>query len=147
MTYYLWKGMENEVAARVEYLKRVFHTCFIRCADKGDFICLKSFPFKDDGVCFVTGHNSHAHALLSNGLQEKTIVLNCCFPKQFSEFTTNHRIYFCRVDEQGFARFRRASEFATGFDILDSELLLLYSDKTDVMDKVRDAYVLIGGRK
>lgn len=147
MTYYLWKGKESEVAARVEYLKQVFHTHFIRCADVGDFVCLRSFPFKEDGVCFVTGHNTHAHSLLSKGLQEETIVLNCCFPKQFIEFTTKHRIYFCKVDERGLARFRRASEFATGFDILDSELSLLYSDKDDVMDKIRDAYTLIGGRK
>ena len=78
MTYYLWKGKENEVTARVEYLKRVFHTHFLRCADEGDFVCLKSFPFRNDGLCFVTGHTTHAHALLSNGLQGETIVLNCC---------------------------------------------------------------------
>ena len=94
MTYYLWKGKENEVMARVEYLKRVFHTHFLRCADEGDFVCLKSFPFRNDGICFVTGHNTHAHALLSNGLQGETIVLNCCFPDQFTEFAGKYRLYY-----------------------------------------------------
>jgi len=52
MTYYLCMSKEAEVSARVEYLKRVFHTLFVRCADEDDFICLKSFPFTDDGICF-----------------------------------------------------------------------------------------------
>ena len=73
--------------------------------------------------------------------------MNCCFPDQFTEFAGKYRLYFCRVDTHGFARFRRASEYGTGFDILDSELLLLYSDKADVLGKIRDAYTLMGGKK
>lgn len=147
MTYYLSRDREDEVSARVEYLYRVFHTHFLRCADVGDFICLKSFPFQDDGICFVTAHNNQAHALLSTELEAETVVLNCCFPKQFNEFTGKYRVYFCKVDEQGYARFRRASEYGTGFDILDSELLMLYSTKADVLGKVRDAYSCLGGKK
>lgn len=144
MTYYLSRDREGEVSARVEYLYRVFRTYFLRCADSGGFICLKSFPFHDDGICFVTAHNNLAHALLSNGLNAETVVLNCCFPKQFMEFTGKHRVYFCKVDERGYARFRRASEYGTGFDILDSELLMLYSKKADVLGKVQDAYSRLG---
>ena len=131
---------------RVEYLYRVFHTHFLRCADIGDFLCLKSFPFQDDGICFVTAHNNQAHALLSTELAAETVVLNSCFPKQFKDFVGKYRIYFCKVDERGYARFRSASEYGTGFDILDSELLMLYSSKVDVLGKVRDAYSFLGGK-
>lgn len=131
---------------RVEYLYRVFHTHFLRCADIGDFLCLKSFPFQDDGICFVTAHNNQAHALLSTELAAETVVLNSCFPKQFKDFVGKYRIYFCKVDERGYARFRSASEYGTGFDILDSELLMLYSSKGDVLGKVRDAYSFLGGK-
>ena len=146
MTYYLARDREDEVRARVEYLYRVFHTHFLRCADIGDFLCLKSFPFQDDGICFVTAHNNQAHALLSTELAAETVVLNSCFPKQFKNFVGKYRIYFCKVDERGCARFRSASEYGTGFDILDSELLMLYSGKVDVLGKVRDAYSLLGGK-
>ena len=147
MTYYLYRDREDELGARVEYLYRVFHTYFLRCADVGGFICLKSFPFQDDDICFITAHNTQARALLSTGLRAETLVLNCCFPKQFMRFCKKYRVYFCRVDERGFARFRSGSEYGTGFDVLDSELLLLYSGKEDVMEKIRDAYTLIGGKK
>ena len=90
MTYYLARDREDEVRARVEYLYRVFHPHFLRCADIGDFLCLKSFPFQDDGICFVTAHNNQAHALLSTGLKAETVVLNSCFPKQFKEFTEKY---------------------------------------------------------
>lgn len=146
MTYYLARDREDEVRARVEYLYRVFHTHFLRCADIGDFLCLKSFPFQDDDICFVTAHNNQAHALLSTELAAETVVLNSCFPKQFKDFVGKYRIYFCKVDERGYARFRSASEYGTGFDILDSELLMLYSSKVDVLGKVRDAYSLLGGK-
>lgn len=146
MTYYLSRDREDEVSARVEYLYRVFHTHFLRCADAGGFVCLKSFPFQDDGICFVTAHNNQAYSLLSMELDAETVVLNCCFPKQFKEFVGKYRVYFCKVDERGYARFRRAIEYGTGFDILDSELLMLYSKKADVLGKVRDAYSLLGGK-
>ena len=86
MTYYLCKSKETEVSARVEYLKRVFHTLFVRCADEAGFICLKSFPFSDDGICFVTGHNTEAHALLTRGISAKTVVLNCCDYLQTADY-------------------------------------------------------------
>lgn len=146
MTYYLSRDREDEVSARVEYLYRVFHTHFLRCADAGGFVCLKSFPFQEDGICFVTAHNNQAHSLLSMELDAETVVLNCCFPKQFKEFVGKYRVYFCKVDERGYARFRRDIEYGTGFDILDSELLMLYSKKADVLGKVRDAYSLLGGK-
>lgn len=146
MTYYLARDREDEMRVRVEYLYRVFHTHFLRCADIGDFLCLKSFPFQDDGICFVTAHNNQAHALLSTELAAETVVLNSCFPKQFKDFVGKYRIYFCKVDERGYARFRSASEYGTGFDILDSELLMLYSSKGDVLGKVRDAYSFLGGK-
>ena len=147
MTYYLCKSKETEVSARVEYLNRVFHTLFVRCADDAGFICLKSFPFSDDGICFVTGHNTDAHALLTRGVSAKTVVLNCCFPHQFTEFIDSYQLYFCRVDADGFARPRWASEYGTGFDILDSELLLLNNDKVDMMAKIQYAYNFMGGKK
>ena len=146
MTYYLARDREDEVSMRVEYLYRVFHTYFLRCADVGGFVCLKSFPFQDDGICFVTAHNYQARALLATELEAETVVLNSCFPKQFMEFVGKYRVYFCKVDERGAACFRSASEYGTGFDILDSELLMLYSSKTNVLGKVRDAYSLLGGK-
>ena len=146
MTYYLSRDREDEVSARVEYLYRVFHTHFLRCADAGGFVCLKSFPFQDDGICLVTAHNNQAQSLMSMELDAETVVLNCCFPKQFKEFVGKYSVYFCKVDVRGYARFRRAIEYGTGFDILDSELLMLYSKKADVLGKVRDAYSLLGGK-
>lgn len=147
MTYYLQKGQASEVKSRVEYLQRVFHTYFVRCEDEGDFLCLKSFPFQNDGICFVTGHDRQVYNLLSSGLRAEVVVLNCCFPKKFVEFTDKYRLYFCKVDSDGYARPRWASEYGTGFDILDSELMLLYSDKADALGKIKDAYTVLGGVK
>ena len=147
MTYYLCKSKEAELSARVEYLKRVFHTLFLRCADEDGFICLKSFPFTDDGICFIIGHDTDAYALLTRGIQAKTVVLNCCFPHKFTGFADKYQLYFCRVDADGFARPRWASEYGTGFDILDSELLLLNNDKPGVMAKIQYAYTIMGGKK
>lgn len=136
----------DEVIARMEYLYRVFHAYFLRCTDVDDFVCLKSFPLQDDGICFVTAHNNQTYALLSSELDAETVVLNCCFPKQFEKFVGKYCVYFCEVDKWGYARFRSASEYGAGFDILDSELRMLYSTKTDTLGKVRDAYSLLGAK-
>lgn len=147
MTYYLSKDQEDEVPARMEYLKRVFHTQFVRCPDHGKFICLRAYPFRMDDYCFITGHNNQVYELLSTGVQAETVVLNTCFPVQFLKFAKTYSLYFCHVDQRGFARPRWGVDFKTGFDILDSELLLLHSRKSDILAKIQYAYTALGGKK
>ena len=121
MTYYLARDREDEMRVRVEYLYRVFHTHFLRCADIGDFLCLKSFPFQDDGICFVTAHNNQAHALLSTELAAETVVLNSCFPKQFKDFVGKYRIYFCKVEISGY-------KIIKDFEFIFFQVILSYAD-------------------
>ncbi len=145
MTYYLSKVQEEEVTARMEYLYRVFHTHFTRCEDVDNFICLKAFPFRADDVCFVTGHNDVVRNFLLRGINAEVLVINSCFPVQFRRFRKNHEVYFCHVDYDGQARLRSGEEYATGFDILDSELFLLNSKESAVIEKIKDAYDFLGG--
>jgi len=91
MTYYLSKKQEDEVAARMEYLKRVFHTQFVRCPDVDGFICLRAYPFRADDYCFITGHNDEVYRLLSTGVNVETVILNTCFPLQFLKFAKIYR--------------------------------------------------------
>lgn len=147
MTYYLSKSQEAEVDARMEYLKRVFHTQFARCSDVGEFICLRAYPFRTDDYCFITGHNNQVYRLLSTGVQAETVVLNTCFPWQFRRFAKIYSLFFCYVDNRGFARPRWGRDYRTGFDILDSELLLLYSKKPDILARIQDAYTFMGDKK
>ena len=147
MTYYLSKKQEDEVAARMEYLKRVFHTQFVRCPDVDGFICLRAYPFRADDYCFITGHNDEVFRLMSTEVNAETVILNTCFPLQFLRFTKTYSVYFCHVDRYGFARPRWGVNHKTGFDILDSELLLLYSRKSGILSRIQDSYTALGGKK
>lgn len=143
MTYLFHQSQIDELSARMEYLYRVFHTYFIRMPDEHGFIRLESFPFANDKIYMITGHNTDVHRVLSKISQAETVIINSCFPEQFTCFLQKHKIYFCKTDSNGYARPRYGEKYGMGFDPLDSELLLLRSGKKSVVEKVSDAYDIL----
>ena len=126
--------------SQIHQILKICQRRFLMCKGNKEVLQLES-------IRLVKCLFDEKHELLSSGVQAETVVLNTCFPVQFLKFTKTHSLYFCHVDQRGFARPRWGVDFKTGFDILDSELLLLHSRKSDILTKIQYAYTALGGKK
>lgn len=142
MKYYLHLARENEIPSRIKFLYTAFHQYFILMGTEDGFAILRSFPLVDDGISFILGHFYEVQRLLnSEKVSDSVIVLNTCYPNVFKSYlNTFGKVYFCKTLEDGSACFRSKDDFPMGFDILDSELLLLYENDPRPLTKIRSAY-------
>lgn len=152
MTYYLHITQNSTLKARLKFLFRVFHVYFVKVNEERGFIKLQSFPFVDDGICFITGHAPDVSPFLKQRIACKTLVLNTCFPEMFYDLSKDYEeLFFCKIsieipkNRRAPARFvanrRLGSDYNMDFDILDSELLLLYSKAKNWFDRIKESYL------
>lgn len=144
MRYLLHITKKNELRARMEYLYKVFHMWFYLDGVVEDFIQLRSMPDIEKGICFITGHNFQVAELLDQKtLEADVLVLNTCFPKQFSKYTSSFRkMYICRpTDNNGQAKVHCGEDYGCHFEVLDSELDLAKSKKESTIDRIKESYL------
>ena len=145
MKYFLHKKQANELKPRIEFLWNAFHLYFVRKSDCNNFICLQSFPFVEDDPYFITAHDKDVYGFLEDNPTLKGVfVLNTCNPSRFERFISRKRIiYIAKQTTGNRALLRPANEYNIGFDVLDSELLLLHSKELDIMSRISKSYNLL----
>lgn len=146
MRYFLRKEQRSELSLRCQYLYDVFKLWFIQTGEVKDFDVLESFPFVNDDIALIYGHNYEIVSLLkkhSAKLKEKNIAIISCetnVPKGY--FLKNKRV-FLAPQREGKAELLIGKDYGFEFDITDAELLLYNCRIQGALEKVYSVFVRI----
>lgn len=146
MRYFLRKKQRGELSLRCQYLYDVFKLWFIQTSEIGDFDVLESFPFVNDDIALIYGHNYEVVFLFkkySTKLKEKNIAIISCetdVPKGY--FLKNKRV-FLAPQREGRAKLLVGEDYGFEFDITDAELLLYNCRIPGTLEKVSSIFTRI----
>ena len=146
MRYFLRKEQRSELSLRRQYLYDVFKLYFIQTGEIGGFYILESFPFVNDDIALIYGHNYEIVFFFkkySAELKEKNIAIISCetdVPKGY--FLKNKKI-FLAPQRKGKAELLIGKDYSFEFDITDAELLLYNSRIQDAFEKISSVFLEI----
>lgn len=143
MRYFLRKEQRSELSLRCQYLYDVFKLWFIQTGEVGDFDVLESFPFVNDDIALIYGHNYEIVFLFkkySTEMKEKNIAIISCetdVPKGY--FLKNKKV-FLAPQREGRAELLIGEDYGFEFDITDAELLLYNCRISETLEKISSVF-------
>lgn len=144
MRYILQPSFKNELEGRQKYLFLVFNLYFIQVPGIfNDSIELESFPFEQDNILILYGHNYWIRSFFhefGRQIKNKTKIVNSCdWMDSRKVFAGQKDLYFNKT-QNGSLICYSGKEFNLPFDVSQSELELLNLKSLTFKEKVQFAY-------
>lgn len=144
MRYLIQTRFEDELKARQEYLYLVFKTHFIIVNRNQSFIEMQSFPFVDDHIILLYGHNNWIESFFTaygeDVKNDIKVVTACDLFRHKAVLNGQKNLFYCKVDKNGYVPCYKGEQFNMSFDISQSELELLNNADLPFKEKVNFAY-------
>jgi hypothetical protein len=142
--YILQCCFENELKARQEYLYLALNTYFVVVDRNNSLIELRSFPYYDDNIVMLYGHNywvKRFFVVYGNKIKNcLKIVTSCDLIDNGSLFVGQKNLYYSKSDDYGRVYCYEGNAFGLSFDVTTSELDFLNSSKLPLMRRIQFAY-------
>ena len=144
MRYILQNRFSNELQARQEYLYLALKSYFVVTENNYLFTVLRDFPFKEDNIIMLYGHNDWVATffrLLGKDIVNFVKVVNSC--SLYSEFPVlvgQENLYYCKLDGFGRSICYDGSNYGLTFDVTESELDFLNVSKLPLMKRIEFSY-------
>lgn len=146
MRYLIQKEFQNEIPARISYLKDCFGIWMYAGTPEGEFVPLISMPdtFHSD-VLFLLGHNIAVNRYLSEHSESMTeqyiVLITCQRGYRFERYAgKNRRIYIARQEERTAKSYHR-EDYEFDFDPYNSELICYNLKQGSLVEKIERAFV------
>ena len=142
--YIIQRCFENEINARQEYLYLTLKVYFVVIDRNDSFIELRSFPYSDDNIVMLYGHNywvSRFFEVYGNKIKSCIKIVNSCdLVDSKSVFIGQKNVFFSKSDNYGRVCCYDGNSFGLAFDVTTSELDFLNSSKLPLMKQIQFAY-------
>ena len=134
------------MSLRCQYLYDVFKLWFVQTGEIGDFDVLESFPFGNDDLALIYGHNFEIVFLFerySTELKEKNIAIISCETDVPRGYFLRSKRVFLAPQRGGKAELLIGKEYGFEFDITDAELRLYNCRVQGTLKKVSSVFIRI----
>lgn len=146
MRYFLRKMQRSEASLRRQYLYDVFKLWFVKTEETGDFDIWESFPFGNDDLALIYGHNFEVVALFKKHatlLKEKNVAIISCEANVPRGYSLKNKKVFLAPQRNGKAEVLIGEKYDFDFDPTDAELQLYNSRMQDPLKKVSHVFTRI----
>ena len=146
MRYFLRKKQRSELSLRCQYLYDVFKLWFVPTGEIGSFDILESFPFGNDDILLIYGHNFEVVDLFEKNaaeIKEKNVAIISCRTNVPKGYSLKNKRVFLAPQRNGNAELLIGKEYGFEFDITDAELRLYNCHILSPLEKVSTALIRI----
>ena len=136
----------SELSLRCQYLYDVFKLWFIPTGEIGSFIILKSFPFNNDDILLIYGHNYeivHLFDRYKNKIKEENIAIISCETNVNKGYLLNGKRIFLAPQRNRKSPLLSGTEYEFKFDITDAELRLYNCKIPSPLEKIACVFMRI----
>lgn len=146
MRYFLRKKQRSELSLRCQYLYDVFKLWFVPTGEIGSFDILESFPFGNDDILLIYGHNFEVVDLFKkypDEIEEKNVAIISCRTNVSNGYFLKNKRVFLAPQRNGTAELLSGKKYGFEFDITDAELRLYNCHISSPLKKISSALIRI----
>lgn len=146
MRYFLRKKQRSELLLRCQYLYDVFKLWFVPTGEIGAFDILESFPFGNDDILLIYGHNFEIVDLFNQyatEVREKNIAIISCETNVPNGYLLKDKRIFLAPQRNRKAHLLIGNDYNFEFDITDAELLLYNCHLKKPLQKICSSLIRI----
>ena len=146
MRYLLRKGQRSELSLRCQYLYEVFALWFVKTSEIGCFEVLESFPFGNDDMMIIYGHNYEIVYFFEEykkDIVEHNIAIISCESYKVRGYRLKGKKIFLAPQRNGQSKLLVGKEYGFDFDITDAELHLYNCKLKEILKKIEAVFTRI----
>ena len=143
MRYLLHKMLRSELSLRKQYLYDVFNLWFFKTGELGFFDVLESFPFVNNDIMLIYGHNFEIVSLFDNfkeELKEENIAIISCESRVPNGYSLKDKNIYLAPQRKNSAPVLLGKDYGFEFNVTDAELRLYNSKINDPLQKISNIF-------
>jgi len=145
MRYIIKQSKRHEYSERLKYLYDTFSLYFVSRGSVDGFDVFESFPFVQDNILIIYGHNRIISKFLNkhiDDISENYIAIISCGEYENGDYRLKGKNVYLAPQRPYYnnkkcAPLFKGSEYGFGFDLTEAEIKLYTCRKKDILEKIK----------